>query len=72
LKIDIEGSEYPVLFNASKETLKKIEKIYLECHKIPDNKFYTPLALRKKLQKNDFEIVQKKQYLYAIRLNKRR
>jgi FkbM family methyltransferase len=35
LKIDIEGSEYPVLNNASEKTFTKIERILMETHDIP-------------------------------------
>lgn len=35
LKIDIEGSEYPVLNNASEATLAKVDRILMETHDIP-------------------------------------
>ena len=37
LKIDTEGSEFDILFSASKETLGKIEKIAMELHPFADN-----------------------------------
>ena len=32
LKLDCEGAEFEILFNASKETIQKIEKIVMELH----------------------------------------
>jgi len=38
LKIDVEGSEYDILFNASRETLQKIKSMSIEYHEINDHK----------------------------------
>lgn len=37
LKIDTEGSEFDILYSASKETLGKIQKIVMELHPFGDN-----------------------------------
>lgn len=53
LKIDIEGSEYDVLLNASKETLAKIQRIHGEFH--PSNDRPDALAqLKKRLDESGF------------------
>ncbi len=39
LKIDAEGSEYPILLNSDSKTLKKIDKIVLEFHDSLDNRY---------------------------------
>ncbi len=53
LKIDIEGSEYDVLLNASKETLAKIQRIHGEFH--PSNDRPDGLAqLKQRLDAADF------------------
>lgn len=60
LKIDIEGAEYDVLFNATRETLSKINKLVLECHPIQrDGTYYDITTMEKFLQKNGFHILQK-------------
>jgi FkbM family methyltransferase len=32
LKLNAEGAEYPILFNASKEVLQKVKSIHVQCH----------------------------------------
>lgn len=54
LKIDCEGSEYEILFNASKKTLSKIKKITMEFHNFKDNKDSTKLV--EFLKENQFEV----------------
>jgi len=58
LKIDCEGSEYNLLFNAPKEYLDKIQKISMEYHNLDENN--NVVALKKFLEKNDFFVKYKK------------
>ncbi|MFN8386732.1 MAG: FkbM family methyltransferase [Anaerolineales bacterium] len=37
LKLDVEGAEYDILFNCSKETLTKIQRIVMEYHEFVDD-----------------------------------
>ena len=71
LKLDIEGSEYSVLYNAPNEILKKIDKIYLECHDIKTRPGYNYRELKRFLEKNRFKVILESSplymYLYAIR-----
>lgn len=39
LKMDCEGAEYEILFNASEDTIKKISKISLEHHEVPQHNY---------------------------------
>lgn len=39
VKIDAEGAEYPILFNTSKKTLNKLQRIFFEYHDYIDPKF---------------------------------
>lgn len=56
LKIDAEGSEYPILFNCNKENLKKIKTISVEFHDLK-NKDYSGLSLVRYLESNNFKVV---------------
>jgi FkbM family methyltransferase len=44
LKLDCEGSEYKILYNASDKTLNSIEKIVMEWHKFSDDHNVNELA----------------------------
>ena len=71
LKIDAEGSEYPILFNTSKKTLKKIKKIFFEYHDYI-NHDYNISGLTGYLESNGFRIkmsgspLNLKHYLFNI------
>ena len=54
LKMDIEGAEFDVLMNTSKEELRKIYKIILEFHNISDGK--NDKKLKYFLEKNGFQV----------------
>lgn len=56
LKLDSEGSEYPIIFNSSINTLKKIKVISLEFHDLKKPE-YTGIELVKFLETNNFKIV---------------
>ncbi|MFN8579027.1 MAG: FkbM family methyltransferase [Candidatus Sericytochromatia bacterium] len=56
LKLDVEGSEYPIIFNSKKEVLDKIKTISIEFHDLK-NPSYSGLELVKFLEKNNFRIV---------------
>lgn len=68
LKMDCEGSEYPILFNSSKNTLKKINKISMEYHNLDEKN--NGRVLKEFLEKNGFKVMMrggKYSLLYAIR-----
>lgn len=56
LKLDCEGSEYPILLNTDKKTLTKIKIISLEFHDLK-NENYTPNNLIRFFKNNNFDIV---------------
>jgi FkbM family methyltransferase len=58
-KIDIEGSEYEVLFNCPKDILSSLGVILVECHEgfTPLNATYTKKSVRKFLEDNNFAIL---------------
>ena len=59
LKLDCEGSEYEILFNTNPEILKKIKKICMEYHEIPELD-YTEEKLTSFLKSNNFKVTSKK------------
>ena len=67
LKLDVEGAEYPILYNAPKNILSRIKKIVLEYHDV----FYLPEYNHEDLilflKKNGFRTVHKKPYIFAYR-----
>lgn len=75
LKIDCEGAEYEIVFNASAEILRKIKKINLEYHVphhygVSADRAVTDLI--KYLEDNNFQVTLKKEnyqrgYMYAQR-----
>ncbi len=65
LKMDIEGAEYPVLYNAPKNLFKKIERIYLEYEDIESVNGYNHWCLKKFLKDNGFSVIERKPFLYA-------
>lgn len=56
LKIDCEGSEYPILLNTDSETFSKIKVISLEFHDLKNEK-YTPNKLLRFIKNQNFDIV---------------
>lgn len=67
LKLDCEGAEYEIIFNLSKDFLKKIKKITLEYHdNITKNNHQEIIEF---LSENNFFVDEKAGYLYAINLN---
>lgn len=54
LKLDCEGAEYDILFNASKQAISKIEKIVMECHPHKDN---TKEKMIEFLKDSGFELI---------------
>lgn len=65
LKIDCEGAEFDILFNASEETLKKVSKITMECHPFEDN---TKDDMVEFLEKNGFKCIVEKDGKYDLYL----
>ena len=69
--MDCEGAEYPILFNASSDILKRIQKISMECHNVDEKNNVD--NLRSFLEKNGFSVKikfgEKPNYsmLYAMR-----
>ena len=55
LKIDCEGSEYPILLRASEETLRKVDRIALEYHFV-DGQEYSPLDIATRLAFAGFQV----------------
>jgi len=55
LKVDIEGSEYEVLFNTDTKHLKRVRRMVLEYH--GDVEPYTHAQLFARLASNGFEVV---------------
>jgi hypothetical protein len=37
MKVDIEGSEYEVLYSSPPKLLQKIKRIYVECHEVENS-----------------------------------
>jgi FkbM family methyltransferase len=62
MKIDVEGSEYKILYATPKQTLQKIENILMEVHKVPGE---SPQELKKFLEKNNFNVELCVDFLYA-------
>ena len=54
LKMDCEGAEYEILFNASEEVLQKIKKIAMEYHDIDDDRNLR--TLKEFLEKKGFNV----------------
>jgi len=55
LKCDIEGGEWDIFRNLSPDTLKKIDRIAMEAHGVPDfdfNDFYLPGKIRHSFYSN--------------------
>ncbi|PIN99120.1 MAG: hypothetical protein COT90_01190, partial [Candidatus Diapherotrites archaeon CG10_big_fil_rev_8_21_14_0_10_31_34] len=59
MKIDIEGGEYPLLYDLEESIFSKIKLIAMECHKL-DEKQNNPKKLIDFLQKKGFEIKKKR------------
>ena len=57
LKMDIEGSEYDILLNTSKDLLNLFETIYIEIHDNIKNNKYNSKILIEYLNKNGFIVV---------------
>lgn len=58
LKMDIEGCEYEVLYNCSKEILNRIDRLLVECHDyISLNKKYNKESMKVFLKNNGFKII---------------
>ena len=52
--MDVEGAEYEILFNCTKNVLKKIDKISMEVHPLDKNNEKT---LKNFLEKNGFKVI---------------
>jgi FkbM family methyltransferase len=72
LKMDTEGSEYPILYGASDDVLRRITHIQMEWHPVDGKRGYTVDALTAFLKGKGFEvrITRKPNYLYAERKKK--
>jgi len=58
LKVDVEGAEYEVLYNSTPKIIRKINKIYMECHDLSNiRKDYDKRGMKKFLRKNGFKII---------------
>lgn len=66
LKMDIEGAEYPVLFSTTSETMRKIQRIFLEIHDIEG---YRKEDLLEFLRGHDFKtkMTEDKSFIYATK-----
>lgn len=67
LKIDIEGSEYAVLYSTPSFVFQKIERIYLEYEDIESTKDHNHVSLKGFLESHGFTITHKKPFLYGRR-----
>lgn len=63
LKLDCEGAEYEILFKASQDTIKRIQRITMEVHPTPSN---GRRELEGFLIANGFAISGEGEYLYAM------
>ena len=68
LKMDCEGSEYDILLGATKEFLSSIEKISMEYHDGSNEHKHQELV--DFLEKNNFLVTTREEYLYALNLTK--
>lgn len=66
VKIDCQGSEYEILFGASRETLAKIRRMIVECE-IFDRPDWSVAALRSFLEERGFHVNARERVLYATR-----
>ena len=72
LKLDCEGAEFDILYNASEESIAKISKIAMECHPFENN---TMEGMMNFLQQHGFECTAEKDrkydlyMIYAMRQN---
>ena len=66
MKMDIEGSEYPVFYNSPDSVFKKIDKIYMEYHDEDTDK-RNHQTLSKFLEKKGFDVNIKGPILYAFK-----
>lgn len=64
IKIDIEGSEYKILYSLPKEYFKKIDRLIVECHFV-DNKTGNKFALKKYLEKKGYSIKMEEDTLFC-------
>lgn len=67
LKCDVEGSEYPIFYNAPKDILQRIDRIYMEFHDFSEIPNYNHRSLKQFFEKNNFTVLVKAPYLYAVR-----
>lgn len=65
LKLDCEGAEFEIIYNASRESLQKISKITMECHPYDD---YTMQGMVDFLEGHGFECSYKKDGKYDLYL----
>jgi len=69
IKIDIEGAEYEVIYNAPKDVLRSISFVTMEAHEIDEEK-NNPQHLKKFLEANEFAVNLKDRfYLIARKLS---
>lgn len=54
LKLDCQGSEYEILFNASAETLARTRALIIECEEFPDRPEWSTNAMRRFLETHGF------------------
>lgn len=66
MKIDVEGSEYPILYNTPLNHLKRIKRLFVEYHPAP-GKNNTKEGLVRFLTKNGYSIESKEGYIFATR-----
>ena len=66
LKMDVEGSEYNILYNLEEIYFKKIMRISMECHNI-DKEKNNPQQLIEFLKGKKFDVVYKEPILFANR-----
>ncbi len=67
LKIDTEGSEYPILYSAPQDVLRRIRRLIIECHTIKKLRGYNKEALATYLERKGFRVTVRGQYIDAER-----
>lgn len=68
LKINAEGAEYPILLNASEQTLSRTRTICVQCHNIDEK--HNVSQLENFLVKNNFRVIRKGEFVKATNESK--
>lgn len=65
VKIDCEGAEYKILYNASKDLLSRIQQMIVECHRFPNAPSLSRSNLESHLCNSGFRVYSDGRILYA-------